>query len=1062
MAIERRLFPLGGAVTNSPQYFQHYSITFAYRKNRFEVWDDFDFSYEDDFLEMLPGPLVEMNYGTTNELIVSKVSPVNVWANFGIKKVKFVSDDPDVELTFQIPGTTNQINLSNGQEEIHQDLPKALAAGGEHLGFRKKNPDGTWFNMITPKHFMTGSHNNAAVPEAKTYNEIDFTNLVKLSEATPIRGNDLALASLKIEFQIYQKTEHAHLTFKDHDGNVLNQYFYEFGTGENGNGVWYVDPNNFTRYADIVSLQSQVPVMAWIYRPDGSFDFDSSVGIMDPLPKTFRHDQPNEYPLELLKNNEDIWRMSWFGMSSRKSLPNPLMPAEPGIISNHMIDFDRLYPLSKTEPGWSQNESTSPPSGQFEYVAVNSSITYELKDCENGRHLAIKMFSQSENKEITLNDYYYRYDWTNVENSRWYAEPGKYRLFDLHSNFVYNGSIMVMGRAFMHDGAEYRPEGAPDAYYAMSMYLPDQTGAFFATMLPNDAHPMLTSLNNLGIYFGKDGQNMNPLFHSIPLPENIGRETFESVDISEMTLVDAIGPSDTIDLFTDSLTLQVQRYTDKSLKVSYYIPGPTSEYDKKLGTFAYKNGGWYVKPEEYISWNFITTSDRIQILANSFLPDGEIDTLGGASLQVPGQAGSRFYPDEWTNGYLDGVKNGQWVFYQHSPDNFSNHINHTDPLMKPLTNENIVIPLDKSEMFETYSPNFTPPLYSLGDKTKSVLALSAAHITAVIVNNASAQYSKICFYDADMQYIRDVYNNLKTNSTYQSKLDARLLSEFIWDWPKDGSGNKVYATKNYKSYNYTNPETQVQFGFLSYDKDYNLSTNPQDILEAKPYGTLTATNPIYQFPPVMAGPLLMSTILNFKTSTGQELSFGKNPLFPQLFPYTNYLKFVLSGEYQTNERLKIYYFQDVPQNAVPTEHSSTPTLAIYNRSQVTRQFLYGHSDPYLYNDFISPPVIEQIMLVDNRTNIDTYTKATSLQFINGSGVLVENIEEGVNWSASAHGKVSSYISDFVLNPMEKTGAPIRMRIRFGPAGMYEETFELPPISNVFPDLTDPDVGTTPV
>ena len=370
-----------------------------------------------------------------------------------------------------------------------------------------------------------------------------------------------------------------------------------------------------------------------------------------------------------------------------------------------------------------------------------------------------------------------------------------------------------------------------------------------------------------------------------------------------------------------------------------------------------------------------------------------------------------------------------------------------------------VIPLDKSEMFETYSPNFTPPLYSLGDKTKSVLALSATHITAVIVNNASAQYSKICFYNGDINYLRDVYGALKTNSIYQEKLDNLLLSEFIWDWPKDGSGNKVYATKNYKSYNYTNPETQVQLGFLSYDKDYNLSTNAQDILEAKPYGTLTATNPIYQFPPITAGPLLMSTILNFKTSTGQELSFGKNPLFPQLFPKTNYLKFVLSGEYQSTERLKIYYFQDVPQNAVPTEHSSTPTLALYSISQATRQFLYGHSDPYLYNDFISPPFIEQIMLVDNRTNIDANTKATSLQFRNGSGDLVENIAEGVNWSASAHSKYLSFITDFVLNPREQTGAPIRMRIRFGNGAMDENTFELPPISNVFPDLTDPDVGT---
>ncbi|MCH1612264.1 MAG: hypothetical protein L7S72_03110, partial [Flavobacteriales bacterium] len=855
MATERRLFPLGGAVTRSPQYFQHYSITFAYRKNRFEVWDDFDFSYEDDILEMLPGPLVEMVPGTTNELFVSKISPVNVWANFGIKKVKFVSDDPDVELTLQIPGTTEQINLSNEQVEIHSDLPKALAAGGEHLGFRKKNPDGTWFNMITPKHFMTGSPNNAAVEETQTYSEIDFTNLVKLSEAMPARGNDLSLTSLKIEFQIYQKTEHAHLAFKDQDGNVLNQYFYEFGTGENGNGVWYVDPNNFTKYVDIVSTQAEVPVMVWIYRPDGNFDFSSSVGTFDPLPKTFKHDQPNGYPLDLLKNGKDLWRMSWNGISSRTPLPNPLMPAELGVISNLMIDFDRLYPLSKTEPGWSQNESTSPPSGQFEYVAVNSSITYELKDCENGKHLAIKMFSQSENKEITLNDYYYRYDWTNVENSRWYAEPGKYRLFDLHSNFVYNGGIMVMARAFMHDGAEYQRGNVPSAYYAMSMYLPGQAGAFIATMLPNDAQVKLTSLNNLGIYFGKDGQNTNPLLHSIPLPENIGKETFESVDISEMTLVDAIGPSDTIDLPTDALTLQVQRYADKSLKVSYYIPGPTSVYDKKLGDFAYKDGGWYVKPEQYISWNFITPSEAINILSVAFLPDGEIDTYGQVALSIPGMSETRLLPDQWMNVSVDTLKNGMWTFYQQSPTN-NDRLNQTDPLLKPLTNENIVIPLDKSEMFETYSPMFTPALYSLGDKTKSLLSLSATHITAVIVNNASAQYSKICFYDGDMNYLRDVYNNLKTDSVYQSKLDSILLSEFIWDWPKDGSGNKVYVTKNYKSYNYTNPETQVQLGFLSYDKDYNLSTNAQDILEARPYGVLTATNPIYQFPPITAGPLL--------------------------------------------------------------------------------------------------------------------------------------------------------------------------------------------------------------
>jgi len=529
MAIERRLFPLGGTVTNSPQYFQHYSITFVYRKNRFEVWDQFDFSYDDEILEMLPGPLVEMSPGLTNELFVSKISPVNVWANFGIKKVKFVSDDPDVELTLQIPGTTNQINLSTGQEEIHPDLPKALAAGGEHLGFRKKNPDGTWFNMTTPKHFMTGSPNNAAVE------------------------------------------------------------------------------------------------------------------------------------------------------------------AELGVISNLMIDFDRLYPLSKTEPGWSQNESTSPPSGQFEYVAVNSSIIYELKDCENGKHLAIKMFSQSENKEITLNDYYYRYDWTNVENSRWYAEPGKYRLFDLHSNFVYNGNVMVMARAFMYDGAEYQPGGVPSAYYAMSMYLPDQTGAFIATMLPNDAQVKLTSLNNLGIYFGKDGQNTNPLLHSIPLPEN----TIATFSIDGLVNVNDATPISKEELSITKLFVKQSQAEDGSVKVEFMNSdfGVNRKWDihrvisyfeeNVLATFIHKDYNWYVDPTTYKSYNITSTyvdDQMIVVLYKGVLPNGEDDSVTEASFTFANETVS--FPNyESILRDVDAINNGMFWF------NGEKH-NGTEPLNTPLTKSN--------------------------------------------------------------------------------------------------------------------------------------------------------------------------------------------------------------------------------------------------------------------------------------------------------------------------------------------------------------------------------------
>ena len=100
----------------------------------------FRFDWPDEMFEYRSS-LIEMNYGTTDRLTIRKAEQINVWAMFGIQKVKFHSDDPDVEFYFKIPGSLLEHTLQGGEEATNVDLPQALAAGGDHIGFRKRNPD---------------------------------------------------------------------------------------------------------------------------------------------------------------------------------------------------------------------------------------------------------------------------------------------------------------------------------------------------------------------------------------------------------------------------------------------------------------------------------------------------------------------------------------------------------------------------------------------------------------------------------------------------------------------------------------------------------------------------------------------------------------------------------------------------------------------------------------------------------------------------------------------------------------------------------------------------------
>ena len=270
MALKKKIFPLGGAVTNTPQYFQHYSISFVYRENRFEVWNMFRFDWPDVMFEYRSS-LIEMNYGSTERLTIRKAEQINVWAMFGIQKVKFHSDDPDVEFYFKIPGDSEYHTLQGGEEATNVNLPQALAAGGDNIGFRKRNPDGTWFYMSTPEHFMTGSPNNEN--PATTFST---DGLVKVNDATPVSKEEVNLISIIIkQSQADDGSVKVEFTTFDDNQTLLGTFIHK-------GYEWYVDPTTYKSWK--FNLHTFPPYdpsgneITLIYQgslPDGEHDRDS-------------------------------------------------------------------------------------------------------------------------------------------------------------------------------------------------------------------------------------------------------------------------------------------------------------------------------------------------------------------------------------------------------------------------------------------------------------------------------------------------------------------------------------------------------------------------------------------------------------------------------------------------------------------------------------------------------------------------------------------------------------------------------------------------------------------
>ena len=208
-------------------------------------------------------------------------------------------------------------------------------------------------------------------------------------------------------------------------------------------------------------------------------------------------------------------------------------------------------------------------------------------------------------------------------------------------------------------------------------HVPYTAGSPTANSLPHDMHDMSLQIGIPGSASGQASSATMPLMNPLAALAPQAANTIPTFNIDGLVNVNDATPVEyDVIMQINQLDIKIEQADDGSVKVAYYTPGFTAEKfsGQLLGTFVHKGYQWYVDPTTYKSYDFISTNMEMSLYQLTYLPNGELDMNGEASVNW-----SYNIPrDNFMSMPLTEFNTGSFWF------NGSSH-NGTEPLNTPLT-----------------------------------------------------------------------------------------------------------------------------------------------------------------------------------------------------------------------------------------------------------------------------------------------------------------------------------------------------------------------------------------
>jgi hypothetical protein len=301
--------------------------------------------------------------------------------------------------------------------------------------------------------------------------------------------------------------------------------------------------------------------------------------------------------------------------------------------------------------------------------------------------------------EIEMNTYYYK-----ASERQWYAPfLNTYDLTYLTPALTFPIDVIFRDPNYEEASSgsiQFTPENFGQQSYAgtgETAQVLYTVGSPTANTVSHDMHDMELMI---AYQYGGQGSNtvtlplMNPLAALAPQAANT-IATFSTDGLVKVN--DATPVEYDVQWQAEGLEIKVEQADDGSVKVTYHSAGsPTAAMfsGPALGTFIHEGYQWYVDPATYKSYEFISSDMEMDLYQLTYLPDGELDMNGEASVNFSYQIPR----DGFTSMPLAEFNTGNFWF------NGEKH-NGTEPLNTPLT---------KKESFATFLgvPDFWKELYN--------------------------------------------------------------------------------------------------------------------------------------------------------------------------------------------------------------------------------------------------------------------------------------------------------------------------------------------------------------